>query len=79
MLPDIASENFQHSFISSCHVLGVTPRQALLLAHIWVERSEHEARQFSDTMLNVFEFSPEVLPCGGHCTRHKITVTPVEK
>lgn len=79
MLPNIASENMQTVFVTQCQELGLTPRQALLLAHIWVERSEHEARQFSDAMLNVLEFSPEVLPCRGHCTRHKITVAPVEK
>lgn len=78
-LPNIASEHMQNAFVTVCKELGVTPRQALLLAHIWVERSEHEACQMSDAMLNILEFSPDVLPCGGHCTRHKVSVTPVEK
>lgn len=78
-LPSIASEELQEQFIALCSGMGVTPRQALLLAHIWQARAEHQARQVQESMLGIIEFSPDVLPCEGQCPHHKISVAPARK
>lgn len=72
-LPNIASESLQAQFIDLCSGLGLTPRQAILLGHIWLARAEHQQQLISDSIAGFIEFSPDVLPCKGECRRHKIT------
>lgn len=71
-LPNIASESLQAQFIELCSGLGLTPRQAVLLGHIWLARAEHEKQLISDSIAGFIEFSPDVLPCKGKCGRHNI-------
>lgn len=79
MLPNIASEELQNKFITLCADLGLAPRQAVLLAHIWQARAEHEVREVQDSLLNIIEFSPEVLPCEGQCPHCKVSFGPAHK
>ena len=69
-LPNIASESLQAQFIELCS--GLTPRQAVLLGHIWLARAECQQQLVSDSIAGFIEFSPDVLPCQGQCNRHKI-------
>ena len=71
-LPNIASESLQVQFIELCSGLGLTPRQAVLLGHIWLARAEHQQQLISDSLAGFIEFSPDVLPCQGQCSRHKV-------
>lgn len=71
-LPNIASESLQAQFIELCSGLGLKPRQAVLLGHIWLARAEHQQQLISDSIAGFIEFSPDVLPCKGQCSRHMI-------
>lgn len=71
-LPNIASESLQAQFIELCSGLGLKPRQAVLLGHIWLARAEYQQQLVSDSIAGFIEFSPDVLPCQGQCNRHKI-------
>ena len=71
-LPNIASESLQAQFIELCSGLGLKPRQAVLLGHIWLARAEYPQQLVSDSIVGFIEFSAEVLPCQGQCDRHKI-------
>ena len=78
-LPNIASESLQAQFIELCSGLGLTPRQAVLLGHIWLARAERQQQLVGDSIAGFIEFSPDVLPCKGKCGLHKITVAPTDK
>ncbi|MPM23121.1 hypothetical protein SDC9_69585 [bioreactor metagenome] len=71
-LPNIASESLQAQFIELCSGLGLGPRQAVLLGHIWLARAECQQQLVSDSIAGFIEFSPDVLPCQGQCSRHKV-------
>lgn len=71
-LPNIASDSLQAQFIELCSGLGLRPRQAVLLGHIWLAWAEHQQQLVSDSIAGFIEFSPEVLPSQGQCNRHKI-------
>lgn len=78
-LPNPASESLQEAFISACTELGVTPRQAWLLASIWQYRQERENLTVTDSMLATIEFSPDFLPCAGECRCGQVNVVPAVK
>lgn len=77
--PNPASEALQEAFISACTELGITPRQAWLLASIWQYRDECEKLAVGDNMLAAIEFSPEFLPCAGQCRCKQVSVVPAAK
>lgn len=78
-LPNIASESLQAQFIDLCSSLGLTPRQAILLGHIWFALAEYKQQLVNDSIAGFIEFSPDVLPCKGECRRHKITFNEGKK
>lgn len=78
-LPNIASESLQTQFIDLCSSLGLTPRQAILLGHIWFARAEHKQQLVNDSIAGFIEFSPDVLPCKGECRQHKIAFSEENK
>ena len=78
-LLNIASESLQAQFIDLCSGLGLTPRQAILLGHIWFARAEHKQQLVNDSIAGFIEFSPDVLPCKGECRRHKIAFSEENK
>lgn len=78
-LPNIASESLQAQFIALCSGLGLGPRQAVLLGHIWLARAEHQQQLIGDSIAGFIEFSPDVLPCKGQCSRHKIAFSAKNK